>query len=88
MLNPIAVSHSRLFSKYFALAGDFKGTGEGLLLCNPLKTPSCLPSIWQQTLGSNYLAAQNSLAPGGGGRALVPTYSIYTVRSLLLTFGV
>lgn len=35
-------STQQYVSKYFALAGDFKGTGEGLLLCNPLKTPSCL----------------------------------------------
>jgi pimeloyl-ACP methyl ester carboxylesterase len=33
-------SIKKLVSNYIALAGDFKGTMEGELLCNPLKTPT------------------------------------------------
>jgi hypothetical protein len=36
----------------------------------------CEPSVLQQSVGSNYLKAQNN---GAGGSALVPTTSIYTI---------
>jgi hypothetical protein len=35
----------------------------------------CGPSVIQQTIGSNYLAAHNRK----GGRAVVPTLSVYTI---------
>lgn len=62
-------STQRLVTQYIALAGDFHGTVSGRLLCNGI-TP-CGASIWQQSVGSKYLAAQNSQLSGGGGRALV-----------------
>ncbi|KAM0748055.1 alpha/beta-hydrolase [Meredithblackwellia eburnea MCA 4105] len=68
-----------LVSNYIALAPDFHGTIEVILLCTKLNIPTCEPSVWQQTVGSNYLAAQNSINTGGGGKALVPTTSIYTL---------
>lgn len=77
-------SIQRLVQQYIALAGDFRGTAGGLLLCNPI-TSSCVPSVWQQTTGSNYMRAQNSMLAGGGGRALVPTTSIYTTTDEVVT---
>ncbi|KAK4052967.1 hypothetical protein OIO90_004091 [Microbotryomycetes sp. JL221] len=71
-----------LISQYIALAPDFKGTTQGLLLCNPVAggaLPTCNPSLWQQTAGSKYLAAQNSPKSGSGRTALLPTSSIYTL---------
>lgn len=66
-----------LVQNYIALAPDFNGSIEGNANCNAI-TKSCTPATWQQTMGSHYLAAQNHLGNGGGGRALVPTTSIYT----------
>ncbi|KAK4048800.1 hypothetical protein OIV83_004566 [Microbotryomycetes sp. JL201] len=71
-----------LIKNYFALAPDFRGTTQGLLLCNPLNAglnATCNPSVWQQTFGSKYLAAQNSPVAGSGATALVPTTSIFTL---------
>ncbi|KAM0756327.1 alpha/beta-hydrolase [Meredithblackwellia eburnea MCA 4105] len=65
-----------LVQQFISLAGDFKGTAEGALFCNGL-TSSCAPSMWQQTMGSKYLAVQNNAT--AGGVALVPTSSIYTI---------
>ncbi|KAK4048801.1 hypothetical protein OIV83_004567 [Microbotryomycetes sp. JL201] len=59
---------------YIALAGDFKGTALGYFLTVP---QFATESIIQQTVPSRYLTAQNN--PLGGGKALVPTTSIYTV---------
>ncbi|KAM0792090.1 hypothetical protein ACM66B_004794 [Microbotryomycetes sp. NB124-2] len=69
-------------TNYIALAPDFHGTTQGLLLCNPLTAgvnATCNPSVWQQTFGSKYLAAQNSPKSGSGASALVPTTSIFTL---------
>lgn len=55
-----------------------EGTAEGPLLCTAqaLAQGGCAPSVHQQSVGSNYLKAQNN---GEGGAALVPTTSIYTI---------
>lgn len=72
-----------LVQNYIGLAPDFKGTAQSLLLCHQelgaLGVPTCAQSVWQQTVGSKYLGAQNSMLAGGGGRALVPTTAILTV---------
>lgn len=62
---------------FISLAGDFHGTAEGPLLCTAqnIVQGGCSPSVFQQSVGSNYLAAQNTI----GGSALVPTTSIYTI---------
>jgi hypothetical protein len=62
---------------FISLAGDFHGTAEGPLLCTTqnILQGGCSPSVFQQSVGSNYLAAQNAI----GGSALVPTTSIYTI---------
>lgn len=76
-----------LVQNYIGLAPDFKGTAESLLLCHKelgaAGVPTCAQSVWQQTVGSKYLAAQNSMLAGGGGRALVPTTAILTVSPTL-----
>ena len=61
-------------SAYVALAGDFHGTAESLLLCGAPQLSPCAASVYQQvrvsinlptrsdpiqTIGSKYLAAQN-----------------------------
>lgn len=71
-----------LVHSFTALAADFHGTDEGMLACNAAKLGTCAPSVWQQTAGSNYLAASNCMSKGGGGHALVGTTSIFTVRTL------
>ncbi|KAM0792091.1 hypothetical protein ACM66B_004795 [Microbotryomycetes sp. NB124-2] len=63
-----------LVQNYIALAGDFKGTALGYFLTVP---QFATESIIQQTVPSRYLTAQNN--PFGGGKALVPTTSVYTV---------
>ncbi|KAK4052968.1 hypothetical protein OIO90_004092 [Microbotryomycetes sp. JL221] len=63
-----------LVQNYIALSGDFKGTALGYLLTVPQLATE---SIIQQTVPSKYLTAQNN--PLGGGKALVPTTSIYTI---------
>lgn len=71
-----------LVQNYIGLAPDFKGTAESLALClKGVGHPTCAKSVWQQTVGSRYLKAQNSMKVGGGGRALVPTTAILTVSS-------
>ena len=62
---------------FISLAGDFHGTAEGPLLCTTqnILQGGCSPSVFQQSVGSHYLAAQNAI----GGSALVPTTSIYTI---------
>jgi hypothetical protein len=62
---------------FISLAGDFHGTAEGPLLCTTqnILQGGCSPSVFQQSVGSRYLAAQNAI----GGSALVPTTSIYTI---------
>ncbi|KAL8287233.1 hypothetical protein RQP46_003685 [Phenoliferia psychrophenolica] len=65
-----------LVSQFIGLASDFHGTATGMVtLCNTLDPDSCVPSVWQQTTGSNYLAAQigpdaSSLLIGAGNHAL------------------
>ncbi|OCF40558.1 hypothetical protein I317_05649 [Kwoniella heveanensis CBS 569] len=65
-------------SGFVSLAGDFHGTAEGPLLCTgqDLLQAGCEPSVLQQSVGSLYLAAQNSK----GGSALVTTTSLYTLE--------
>ncbi|WVQ94658.1 hypothetical protein IAU59_001738 [Kwoniella sp. CBS 9459] len=65
-------------SGFASLAGDFHGTAEGPLLCagQDLLQAGCEPSVLQQSVGSHYLAAQNSK----GGSALVSTTSLYTLE--------
>ncbi|WVF66956.1 hypothetical protein IAT40_001699 [Kwoniella sp. CBS 6097] len=65
-------------SGFVSLAGDFHGTAEGPLLCTgqDLLQAGCEPSVLQQSVGSHYLAAQNSK----GGSALVTTTSLYTLE--------
>ncbi|KAI5450512.1 hypothetical protein NCC49_002969 [Naganishia albida] len=65
-------------SGFSSLAADFKETAEGPLLCIPqmLLQGGCQPSVIQQTIGSDYLKAQNQR----GLEALVPTISVYTIQ--------
>ncbi|KAL8279509.1 hypothetical protein RQP46_008071 [Phenoliferia psychrophenolica] len=67
-----------LVSQYLALAADFHGTLE-FEDCMAA-TGGCSASVWQQRSSSTYLKAQNNPMPGGGGRALVPTTSIFTIQ--------
>ncbi|KZP01382.1 alpha/beta-hydrolase [Calocera viscosa TUFC12733] len=64
-------------SMYIALAGDFHGTELGNDDCTPtqLANEGCVIAVVQQSVGSNYINAQNVR----GGSALVPTSSIYTL---------
>ncbi|KAL8276964.1 hypothetical protein RQP46_010599 [Phenoliferia psychrophenolica] len=48
------------------------------LVSNYIALAGDFHAFWQQTINSRYLGAQNSMLPGGGGRAQVPTTSIYT----------
>ncbi|SGY40185.1 BQ5605_C003g02335 [Microbotryum silenes-dioicae] len=70
-------STQALVSRFIALAGDFHGTAESKLLCGA-SVSFCAASVKQQTIGSRYLAAQNSAATGSARSALVPTTSIFT----------
>jgi len=66
-----------LTSQYIALAGDFHGTELGNNDCTPaiLENDGCVISVIQQSVGSNYINAQNVR----GGTSFVPTSSIYTL---------
>ena len=65
--------------QFISLAGDFHGTTEGALACTSQKITEggCVPSVIQQTAGSNFL---NALAKHGGTNALTNTTSIYTIE--------
>jgi len=68
----------KLVRTYVSIAGDFKGTLEGPFACLGLNLleGGCEPSIIQQSVGSNYLAASNAR----GNTAFVPTTSVFTIE--------
>ncbi|GAA6036398.1 hypothetical protein JCM8097_001701 [Rhodosporidiobolus ruineniae] len=62
-------------STFVPVAGDFHGTIEAIPVCAVLGLlGGCNPSVFQQTVASNFLDALNVR----GDSALVPTTSIYT----------
>lgn len=67
----------RRVATYTSLAGDFKGTTVGPLLCvvQGLFGPSCIESVWQQLPTSHFL---RTLRNAGGWWAYVPTLSLRT----------
>ncbi|KAF2719272.1 alpha/beta-hydrolase [Polychaeton citri CBS 116435] len=67
---------------FIALSPDFSGIDLGGSLLNEFcDDTDCQPSIWQQSIGSNFYAA---LHGAGNFRAVVPTTSVYTDLDLVV----
>ncbi|OAV87406.1 hypothetical protein PTTG_09967 [Puccinia triticina 1-1 BBBD Race 1] len=80
-------STRKLVTGHVALAPPMKGTASTILLC-PLSNLSggCQPSIIQQTMGSNYMKAANSLKDKQSpAYAHIPTTIIYTTTDEIVT---
>ncbi|KAI8443611.1 hypothetical protein BY996DRAFT_4594622, partial [Phakopsora pachyrhizi] len=66
-----------MVASFVALAPPTRGSASGGVLCTAsLLIGGCLPAIFQESTGSNYMRALNS---GEGGRALVSTTIIYSL---------
>ncbi|KAA1108287.1 hypothetical protein PGT21_006818 [Puccinia graminis f. sp. tritici] len=77
----------KLVIGHVALAPPMKGTASTILLC-PLSNLSggCQPSVIQQTTGSNYMKAANSLKDKqSAAYALIPTTIIYSTTDEIVT---
>ncbi|KAA1093983.1 hypothetical protein PGT21_005375 [Puccinia graminis f. sp. tritici] len=77
----------KLITGHISLSPSMRGTLSSLILCPASNIAGgCLPSILQQTKGSNYMNAANSLKDTrSAAYALIPTTIIYTLSDEIVT---